>query len=187
MELLDAIYSRRSIRKFSNQPVKRQLIETLLNAAVQAPSASNSQPWAFLVIQDNALMRNLSDSSKQELLAKMDRIPGISRYRALLSNKDFNIFYNAPALIIILAKPEGTNPNEDCCLAAQNLMLAAHDLGLGSCWIGFAYAALNTQATKKLLKIPDEYRVVAPIIVGYPESAMPAISKNPPEILNWLD
>jgi nitroreductase len=187
LELLDAIYSRRSVRKFSNQPVQRKLIETLLNAAVQAPSASNSQPWAFLVIQDSAVMRDLSDKSKQELLDNMENIPGLVRYRALLSNKDFNIFYNAPALVVILAKPAGMHPNEDCCLAAQNFMLAAHDLNLGTCWIGFAVAALNASETKKALKIPEAYQVVAPIIIGYPESPLQFMAKNMPEIVNWLD
>lgn len=187
MDLLDAIYTRRSIRKYSNSPVPPKVIETLINAAAQAPSASNSQPWAFLVIQNSEMLHDLSAKSKQGLLATMDSEPKLARYKSLLLNKDFNIFYNAPALVVILAKPSGMHPNEDCCLAAQNLMLTAHDLGLGTCWIGFALAALTSPSVKKSLGVPDEYQVVAPIIVGYPESPGQSIAKNPPEIVNWLD
>lgn len=187
MELLEAVYTRRSIRKYAKTPIQKKTMETLLNAAVQAPSASNSQPWAFLVIQNRSMLRELSDKSKQTLLSGMDSEPKLARYKALLSNKDFDIFYQAPALVVILAKPAGMHPNEDCCLAAQNFMLAAHDLELGTCWIGFAMAALTLPEVRRSLGIPYDYQVVAPIIVGYPESPSPAIPKNPPEVIKWLD
>lgn len=74
---------------------------------------------------------------------------------------------------------------ENCSLAAENLMLAACAEGLGTCWIGFAQSWLATAAGKALLGIPSEYLPVAPIIVGHPEGAAPAVPRKPPEI-RWI-
>lgn len=154
-------------------------------AATQAPSAMNSQPWAYAVIQDAAILKEYSDRSKQFLLNSLDRVPQLNKYKAAFENPDFNIFYNAQSLVIIFAKSEGLHNAEDCCLAAQNLMLTAHSLGLGTCWIGFARPFLNLSEVKEELGIPADYEAVAPIIVGYPQVNPPAVPKKSPEILFW--
>ena len=73
----------------------------------------------------------------------------------------------------------------DCCLAAQTLMLAAYGQGLGTCWIGLASMLLSSAEAKAELGVSAEYALVAPIILGYPDGAMPAPAKNPPEIVFW--
>jgi nitroreductase len=181
MDLLDALYSRRSVRQYSEKEVERPLLEKLLDAAVQAPSASNSQPWCFGVIKDFNRLKGYSDKAKSHVLSMLD--PNLEHYRAMLSNPDFNIFYNAKTLIVIYAKPIGPHAEGDCCLAAQNLMLAAHDNGLGSCWIGFAVPLFNLPEIKAELKVPAEYVAVAPLIIGYPASKLLQMKKNKPEIL----
>jgi len=185
MELMTAITTRRSVRQYTLQKVEKQTIETLLSAAVQAPSASNSQPWAFAVIQENEVLKQYSDRAKQYLLSLVDQDPVIAHYRDMLTNPEFNIFYNASSLIIIYAKPHGAHPQGDCCLAAQNLMLTAHSLDLGTCWIGFAQTFLDLPELKKELGVPAQYNVVAPIIVGYPKGRIPQLSKDLPEIIFW--
>lgn len=186
MNTLDTIYNRRSVRKFKDRPVEKATIEQLLNAAVQAPSAMNSQPWAFGAIQDANLLLDISNRAKAYLLATLDERPLLQKYRASFENPDFNIFYNASSLLIVFVKPGlSPDPKTDCCLAAENLMLAAHDLGLGTCWIGFARAYLNTPEAKELLDIPDDYEIVAPLVVGYPEGELANREKNPPEMLFW--
>ncbi|SDF24775.1 nitroreductase family protein [Sporolituus thermophilus] len=185
MELFDAIQSRRSVRNYSPQAVSKDLLLQLLEAAVQAPSAMNSQPWAFAVIQDRELLNHYSDRAKAFLLSQMDQHPPLTKYRTALANPDFNIFYNAGTLLIVYAVPNGPHPEEDCCLAAQNIMLAAHGLGLGTCWIGFARPLLNLPEVKAELGVPAEYQAVAPLIVGYPASPVPPIPKKPPQILLW--
>ena len=102
--------------------------------------------------------------------------------RWALSRKAFNIFYNAPVLIVIYAKPEGPVPEADSCLAAQNLMLAAHNEGLGTCWIGFSRDFLNTSELKAELGIPDEYVAAAPLVLGYAAIDHPAVPRKDPEI-----
>ncbi|WP_371369651.1 Bifunctional F420 biosynthesis protein FbiB [Sporomusa rhizae] len=185
MELLDAIYNRRSVRNYTNAKVDKLTIEKLLSASIQAPSAMNSQPWAYAVIQDANLLKEYSDRSKQLLLGLLDKVPELNKYETALENPNFNIFYNAQSLITIFAKSKGLYSNEDCCLAAQNLMLTAHSLDLGTCWIGFARPFLNSPEVKNELNIPDSYEAVAPIILGYPKVNPPAVPRNNPEILFW--
>ncbi|MDF2875464.1 MAG: fbiB [Sporomusa sp.] len=185
MELEEAINSRRSVRSYTNTTVDKATIEKLLDSAVQAPSAMNSQPWAYAIIQDGALLKEYSDRSKHYLLSILDQVPQLNKYKAAFENPEFNIFYNAQSLIIIFAKPSELHSSEDCCLAAQNLMLTAHNLALGTCWIGFARAFLNLPEVKAELRIPTGYEAIAPIIVGYPQVNPPAVPKKSPEILFW--
>lgn len=183
MDLIEAINTRRSVRSYSEEKVSEEMIEVLLQAAVQAPSASNSQPWSFGVIQDSGLLKEYSDRAKNHLLSIAAEEPSLAKYRDMFTNAGFNIFYNANTLLIIYAKPAGLHPQGDCCLAAQNLMLAAHAHGLGTCWIGFARILLDLPELKKELGVPAEYTVVAPIIVGYPKGRIPQLSKKAPEVI----
>ena len=185
MELMETIYNRRSVRFYTEETVDKDTIEELIKAGIQAPSAMNVQPWAFAVIQDKELLQKISDETKVCLLASLSERPYLECYRQLFSDPEFHVFYNAPALIITLAKPEGAYASGDCTLAAQNIMLAAHSLGLGSCWIGFAQMSLNTPELKEQLGIPKEYTIVAPLIIGHPAKASVAVIKKEPEILFW--
>ncbi len=185
MDLHEAIYTRRSIRNFSQQNVEKETIEKLMLAAVQAPSATNSQPWAFAVIANKELLADYSARAKKYLLGFLDQYPLLKKYETVLSNPQFNIFYNAGTLLIIYAKPLDAAPQEDCALAAQNIMLTAHELELGSCWIGFARDFFNREDIKTELSVPQEYSAVAPIILGYPQKKVPPVAKKNPEILFW--
>ncbi len=185
MDLLEAIYSRRSVRNFKSEAVKREDMDKLLAAAVQAPSAMNSQPWAFSVIQDKDFLQGLSDRTKAYLLARLEQSPMLEKYRGLFKNPDFNIFYNAGTLLTVYGKPEGANVEGDCSLAAQNIMLTAHSLGLGSCWIGFAQIFLDLPEVKQELGVPADYMVVAPIIIGYSAEAGRLLPKKPAQVIFW--
>lgn len=186
MDIKEAIYTRRSMRAYQNKPVDRALIEQCIDAAVQAPSAMNGQPWAFAVIEEPAMMNEISDRTKVHLLSLMDKMPAFERYREALSSPEFNVFYGAPALVIVLSKRD-TSPiaTVDCALAAQNLMLTARSLGLGTCWIGFAGIYLSSPEGRQHLGIGAEYDVQAPIIIGYPEAEFSRMERNPTEVLFW--
>jgi len=183
VSIIQIIKSRRSIRKFKDMPVESEKIDHLIEAAIWAPSAMNSQPWAFVVIQDRSTLKDLSDNSKKFLIKNMEKFKVLEKYKSMLERDDYNIFYNAPALITIYAKNYGLYPKEDCALAAENLMLEAHAIGLGTCWIGFAREYMDLEETKAKFKVPSEYSAVAPIIVGYPEIVPDHGSRNNPIIL----
>lgn len=103
----------------------------------------------------------------------------------MLNSEDFHIFYHAPALILISVVEEGAWGRIDCSLAAENLMLAAVDMGLGSCWIGFAQGWLGTPEGKAALNLPASHAPIAPIIVGYPKAPAQSVQRNIPEV-NWV-
>ncbi len=187
MSIIDAIYGRRSVRKYTNEDVPKELVIKLIEAAIQAPSSSNLQPWSFAVIQNSDLLKIHSDQAKKLVLEKFGNSDDPRGYKKLLQSPDFNIFYNAGTLIIIYAKGQGLTSMGDCCLAGQNLMLAAFSHGMGTCWIGFATYLINSAEFKQQMGIPQDYRGVAPIIVGYPDVKLAKIPRNPMEILAWKD
>lgn len=187
MELMDALYQRRTVRAYTDEAVPRETIEILLQAAVQAPTGMNMQPWAFGVLQGADVLRDLSDRAKAFLLENIDRFPGFERYRDMMANPETNLCYGASACIVVYATPNGVTTDNDCTMAAQNIMLAATDLGLGTCWVGFLGFTLNDPDVKRQFGVPEDYRVVAPIIVGSPLGEVPPVEKNPPQVLYWQE
>jgi nitroreductase len=185
MELKEAIKSRRSVRAYKPQMVEREIIEELLEAAVLAPTATNAQPWTFVVIQGAEKLHQISIRAKMQLLESQGDAEWFARYKDRVSQSEFNMFYGAPAIIVIYCKPRGFVGEYDCCLAAENLMLTARDKGLGTCWIGFSGGYFDTPEAKKELGVPLDYKAVAPIIVGYPAGETQGPEKNPPEVICW--
>lgn len=183
MNIYEAIRERRSTREFTAEPVEQHLVVRLIEAAAQAPSAMNLQPWVFTVVRDQALLQQISSDAKACMAKNCEQMP--ESLQAMLNNERFQIFYHAPALIVIAAKTASAWAVEDCALAAQNLMLAAHAEGLGSCWIGLAQRYLATPAGRQALHLPDVCAPVAPVIVGYPRSVPADVQRKPPEI-HWI-
>ena len=185
MDLIEALYHRRAIRDFTAAPVERKTIDTLIDAAVQAPNAMDKQRWAFVVVQDRALLARISDEAKALTISMIKPGSALGQFRDTLAAGHFNIFYNAPVLVVVCGTEDDAFVEHDCALAAQNLMLAAHAQGLGTCWIGFAEAWLSQPAAKKELGIPLSYRPIAPIILGYPRIVPPAPPRHRPDI-TWI-
>jgi nitroreductase len=184
MSVMDAIYKRRAVRAYTSQKVDETALKTLLDAAVHAPTAVHEEPWSFAVIQDKKLLHRLSENAKATLVTEAPKlhIAGMERF----SSPDFSVFYDAGTLIVIYGKPVGPFVVADCWLAAENLMLAACSMGLGSCVIGLAVAALNTPEWKKELNIPAGLVAYAPIIVGVPKGETPVVPRKGPEIVARL-
>ena len=185
MDLKEALYTRRAVREFTSEPVDERTLRELIDAAIQAPSAVNQQPWSFCVVRDKALLARISAEAKALMLHTSPAGLVSHHFQETLGNPDFDIFYHAPALIVISAVAESPWAVEDCSLAAENLMLAARGAGLGTCWIGFAQAWLGTAVGKAALNLPASYTPVAPIIVGHPKSAPRPVPRKAPEI-RWI-
>ncbi len=187
MNVLEAIRGRRSIRTYREEPLEGSVIRELLGAAVYAPTGSNAQPWSFAVVQNKEFLKKWSDLSKQEMLKQIKQNTSFSHYKNTLENPDFNIFYNAPALVAVYGDPGSGNYKFDCSMAALNLMLAAYEKGLGSCWIGFAVPGGNMPEIKGLLNVPENFKIVAPVILGYPEKQWPVLTRKDPVITGWIE
>jgi nitroreductase len=185
MELLSAIYQRRATRHFSNTAVKGNVVLELLGAAAQAPSALNLQSWAFAVFHGRNRLLEYSERAKAHLLATTHPSFGLDPRIDHYVDTNVNIFHGADTLIVICAKPGRFTPTEDCFLAAQNLMLAAHGLGLSSCPVGFARPWFNRPDIKAELGISTQYTPVSPIVVGHPADQAPSVPKNDAEIVCW--
>jgi nitroreductase len=158
MDLLEAIRKRRSVREYTGEPVDDTVLRELIEAAVLAPSAINQQPWTFVVIKDADRLAQISRKAKSHLLKASLSEPAHS-FREMLNDPDFDIFYHAPALVVIAAADPTDWAVEDCALAAENLMLAAY---------------------------PATYAPIAPIVVGHPRRPPPPVPRKNPDIL-WID
>lgn len=186
MDVEQAIYARRAVRNYTDEPLQKVTLRRLIDAAIQAPSAVNEQSWSFTVVEDRRLLERISAESKAHILRQPLPPLQSSHFRELLGNPDFDIFYHAPALVVISSPVEDRWGVENCALAAENLMLAACGLGLGTCWIGFAQTWLGTPEGKMALGLPTSYLPVAPIIVGRPRTPAPPVPRKEPKI-HWIE
>jgi nitroreductase len=191
---LDAIFARRSVRAYTPQPLDEATIRSLLDAAVQAPTAMHSEPWAFVVVQDRAALKRYSDRAKGRWAREVDQYRDLhaavdpateKAFIERFARPDFCVFYDASTLIVICARPVGPFVTADCWLAAENLMLAASAMGLGTCCIGSAIPVLNSPEVKSELGIPADVEAVVPIIVGVPSEPAGQVTRKDPLILKW--
>ena len=162
MELLDTILNRRSVREYQDKPVPEKLINDLLKAGAMAPSAMDRQPCRFIVITNKEKIRELSDKVK----IQGGLLGSVGKYAEQFKLKEDVIFYGAPLLIFIAAEK---GRSLDCALAAQNMMLRAFDVGLGSCFIGFANMLNDDRETLRGISITDSQELFCPLIFGYPK------------------
>lgn len=165
--MLDTIYARRSIRKYQEKPVEKEKIETLLKAAMAAPSAMNFKPWEFVVVTNQD---------------KLDAIRS-----ALMFGK-----FNAPMAIVVCGNtsifkhPASTKFwVQDCSAATQNILLAAVNLGLGTVWCGVHPVHNFTKRISEISGLPSHVIPLNVIYVGYPDEEKPARTQYDPDRVHW--
>jgi len=191
-KVINNIKNRRSIRRYLDKKIEKNIINELIDSATYAPSSHNRQPWNFIVINNKKIIDELSaDINKwykrivhigTPLSFIKEVKKSVDEMRKRVESDSDLFFYHAP-LIIILHAPKKQFFLQDCSCAAQNMMLAARSLDIGSCWIGFADIALNkSNKIKKKLKIPVSHQVMATIAFGYtekfPSNALPRKQPN---------
>lgn len=185
MSVMDAINLRRSVRAYQDAPLDRDTINALLAAAVRAPTAIHEEQWVFAVVQGRAELAKLSAAIRAPLVIEGEQAVPASHVLHRPPDGEFNFFYDADTLILICAVPMGPYVTADCWLAAENLMLAACAMGLGSCVIGSAAPGLNQPHIKAELGIPEEINIVAPIIVGVPRADAQPTQRTPAKVISW--
>lgn len=180
MSVMEAIYKRRSVRSYKPQQVGLDTIHALLSAAVQAPNAMREEPWVFTIVQDKTLLKGLSDEAKKSFSSDARKILPKN-----FGERDFNIFYDAGTLAVIYGREGDRFVAADCWLAAENLMLAACAMGLGSCVIGLAVDALNSPGWKERLGIAEDLTAYVPVVLGVPHGDVLPVPRKKPEIISW--
>jgi nitroreductase len=187
---LTDIYRRRAVRSYAKEPVTREDIQLLIDAAIHAPSAVNVQPWAFAIVQDAGTLARYAAEGKAILTDEPPSVevvesglPELDRLRQMAAREDFALFHDAPLMIVIYATSLDGVP--DCVLAAQNLMLAASSIGLGTCPIGLARPLFNQAGLKDELGASRDWTCALPIVIGRTFGDTPATSRRPAQIVFW--
>lgn len=151
MDAFEAIKRRRSVRSYLPDTVPEEIIERILEAGRLAPSAGNIQPWHFILVTD------------------------INKRQALSAGR-FAKFVSEAPVVIVGCGNERASPKwyaVDTAIAMQNMVIAATSEGLGSCWVG----SFDEREVRNILKIPDEYRVIAMLTIGYPRESLDPLEK----------
>lgn len=165
MEAIEALMTRRSIRKYTAESVPESLIKTILEAAMMAPSAGNQQPWQFILVRKKPTLQAIADSHPHAAMLR-----------------------EAPLAIVVcgdlrLEKHPGYWI-QDCSAATENLLLAAHALGLGAVWLGVYPRQERVDAIRNLFHLPEFIMPLAVVAVGYPAENKSIPQRFDPEKLH---
>ncbi len=166
---IDWILQRRSIRKYSDKKISREEIDTILKVAMYAPSAMNKQPWHFVVIDDRELLNKFMEFHPHASFLK----------------------YASHAILVCGDEQEQHDDGfwvMDCGAATENMLLAAHGLGIGACWIGIHPREKRKEQTKELFSLPEHVAPFALVSLGYPLEPRPMPERYHPEKIhsnNW--
>jgi len=171
MELIDAIMGRRSIRKYKDRDVEDDKIRKILEAAIWAPTAGNTQTWRFYVVRNERMKVKLSASALNQRHIREAPVVVVVGY-------DMQEMYSA-------YRERGVTlyAIQDCAAATQNLLLRAYDLGLGTCWVG----AFDEEEVSKILNLPAQIRPVEIITVGYPAERGVSTRKTLESVVKFMD
>lgn len=158
MEIFDALFGRRSIRKFTSQPITEEEIQRMLSAAMAAPSAGNAQPWRFVVVTERALLDTLHTVNPYAAMAKQ-----------------------APLAIVVCADVNAEKYKnywvQDCSAAMQNLLLAVHAMGLGAVWTGVHPVQERVTGFSTMFALPENIVPLGIAIIGHPDQSLPPHSE----------
>ena len=214
-EVEKVILERRSVRKYKNKQVPENLVRRILEAGRYAPSAGNYQPWSFIVIRDKEILDEMEDSIRQQckivkflldwktsplgpvswclartIIRLMPNKMHPTSFTALLMIADgkIKVFHDAPTVIMLLKDRRGVGkPDIDIGICGQNIILAAHSLGLGTCWIGFVELIKHSPKWKKRLGIEYPYELSEGIAVGYPVGHPDGIVPREIHKTGWIE
>lgn len=173
-ETMNAILSRRSVRKYTDRMPSREDLEQIIQAGLYAASGKGGQSSVILAVTDRTLRDRLMEMNR--------KIGGWA--------EGFDPFYGAPAVLLVLADKSSPNHVYDGSLAMGNMMLAAHALGLGSCWINRAREEFDSEEGKAILRslgVEGDYEGIGHCVVGYPAGELPAAKPRREGRVFWVE
>ena len=182
MNVIETIHGRRSIRAYRPEPVARTLIEDVIWDAVQAPTppVSGETPWVICVIEGRQRLADYGARAKQ--YAREHQPAG--QHWAWAERPDFKVFWDAPVALLFSGRSGNPEAAFDCCRAGQNLLLAAHARGLGSCWVGAPIPWLRSPGVGAEVGLPAGFDATVAVILGYPNES-PLGSPRPRPAIHW--
>jgi nitroreductase len=166
MDTLQAIKTRRSIRRYVPEPIPAETVQELLTAAMSGPSTGNQQPWQFVVVNERA---------------RLDALAAIGPYKATMSL--------APLAVVVCCDMQLQKWGEywvvDCSIATQNLLLAAHALGLGAVWLGCHFIEERAKPVSAALGLPAHIVPFAVVPIGKPAQQIGPVERYKPDRIHW--
>jgi len=214
-ETENVILKRRSIRLYKKKQVPEFMIKRILEAGRFAPSAGNCQPWKFVVLREPEIIAGITRTTVR--VCKMFKWLIDYRYTGslwrrlnanlnirlkpgdlhptpfgavtLIADGKLGLYHDAPTVILIFKDVRGvSNPDLDCGIAGQNMVLAAHSMGLGTCWVGFAKVAFQyTGKWKKRLGISYPYKFASSLAIGWPVGDPDGMVARPTHMTDWYE
>jgi nitroreductase len=177
-EVFDCIRSRRSTRRFQERQLEEEYLEALLEAATWAPSGGNNQSWLFTAIGNNEVLSKINGLLREgfQHWTPDDDYPGKLGAKTYAQREDAHFFHHAPILVVASNRPNYENAMADCALALENLFLAAHSLGIGTCYINSLHWLRNDPGLRDYLfqlGIPKEHTICSAAAIGYIEKESP--------------
>ncbi|MDR2515379.1 MAG: nitroreductase [Christensenellaceae bacterium] len=183
-QVLQAIRNRRSTRAFLPEQIPDEALHAILDAAIWAPSGSNSQSWLFTAIQSKTVLDRLNEEMRQGFLLRYvpdDDYPAKHGAKKSAQRNEFCFYNHAPTLIIASNRPNYENAMADCALALENMFLAAESLGLGSCYINSPHWLRDDPGVRDYLLtlgIPREHTICSSAAFGFIAKESPALPRK---------
>jgi nitroreductase len=209
------ILRRRSVRLFKREQVPEFMVKRILEAGRFAPSAGNCQPWKFIVVRDQQIIGEMTATVIETAKKARDfldwRRPGLEGMRSIaelfirlrknelhpvpfgaismIADKKLGLWHGAPTIILMFKDMRGVgNPDLDCGIAGQNMVLAAHSMGLGTCWVGFAKLCFDfPQKWGHYFEITYPFKFISSLAVGWPEGDPNGMIARQTHAIDWYE
>jgi nitroreductase len=186
-ETLRSIYTRASVRKYKTDKVPDEDIKEILRSGFHAANGMNRQALEFVVMENRSSIfkynRKAIDLYAEMMKASGQSYPMVER---LQNDPKADIFHGAPVLVFVFSDPNAVTPMEDGSLAVGNMMLAAHSMGYGTCFIGFAAGLGSDPEFRKECKVPEDRKYLACMTLGKPDGAVETHPRSEVKVLSWI-
>ncbi|BCI61138.1 nitroreductase family protein [Solibaculum mannosilyticum] len=164
-QVIRSILKRRSVRQYDKEQITEEQLQVLLQTAAMAPNAYDRQERVTVAVQNRALLDEISKDVQTMLLSD-------PLYREEASVPDFHVFFHAPTVFVVCGPAYSKYAIQDCAVAAENIQIAAHAMGLGSCYIGLADPYVDGEKGRQMVKrlgVSGDYRIMCCVTVGLPK------------------
>lgn len=189
MAILDNMLTRRSIRKYTTQQVRKGQIDTIMKYSLYAPSAMNKQPWQIRVVQNKQMLEEITKRYYNYAQQQMNQGQTLIGNSGRINDKGFSIFHNSPSLIIVARDKNNPYSTLDCGIILQNILLSAHAIGLGTCPLALIVPTFNVPENRDLLdamNISEDYEVAVCISLGFPAES-PTMKERFPDRIKIIE